>query len=83
MKGSFETSLEAQTSLQDYNPTFTEPSVPLMTASLANRAPMEKAQTAILFLENFITTTTVSSTPDADIIFQKSYKKKKKRRATH
>lgn len=40
-----------------------EPSVPLMTASFGRRAAMEKAQKAILFLENFITTTTDSSTP--------------------
>lgn len=38
--------------------------MPLITASLGSRAAMEKAQTAILFLENLITTTTDSSTPD-------------------
>lgn len=40
-----------------------EPLVPLMTASFGSRAAIEKAQKAILFLENFITTTTDSSTP--------------------
>lgn len=48
------------------------PLVPLITASFGSRAAIEKAQTAILFLENFITTTTDSSTPD------KHLKKKKK-----
>lgn len=40
-----------------------EPLVPAMTASFGSRAAIEKAQKAILFLENFITTTTDSSTP--------------------
>lgn len=41
-----------------------EPLVPLMTASFRRRAEIEKAQTATRFLENFIATTTDSSTPD-------------------
>ena len=44
--------------------TLMEPLVPLMTASFGSRAAIEKVQKAILFLENFITTTTDSSTPD-------------------
>lgn len=47
------------------------PSVPLITASFGSRAAIEKAQTAILFLENFITTTTDSSTPDKHLKKQK------------
>lgn len=41
-----------------------EPLVPLMTASFGRRVEIEKAQKAIRFLENFIATTTDSSTPD-------------------
>lgn len=40
-----------------------EPLVPAMTASFGSRVAIEKEQKAILFLENFITTTTDSSTP--------------------
>lgn len=59
-----------------------EPLVPLITASLGSRAAMEKAQTAILFLENLITTTTDSSTPDENKK-KKEEKRKKEERVNH
>lgn len=39
------------------------PFVPAIMASLGSLTPEEQENTAILFLENFIVTTTVSSTP--------------------
>lgn len=44
-----------------------EPLVLAMTASFGSRAAIEKAHKAILFLENFIVTTTDSSTPVKNI----------------
>lgn len=51
-----------------------QPSVPLITASFGSRAAMEKAQKAILFLENLIVTITDSSTPDTRLIEKKNKK---------